>query len=93
MSSVVSTLSKLDVTGVTAKALGTNQAAPVTATTVTTTAPPLLSQTASATDQSANVQSQMDELATRRGRAANLLTSTSGASSAGTTGTKALLGQ
>lgn len=59
-----------------------------TAPTVITPPPP----SATTTDQAANVQAQEDLLRQRQGRAANLLTGSSGVNSA-PTGTKALLGQ
>lgn len=88
MSTVISSLAKLDITGSTAKFLGTNQPAPQSAQTVITPAPP----SATTTDQAANVQSQMDELRTRQGRAANALTGSGGVNNT-PTGTKVLLGQ
>jgi hypothetical protein len=69
-------------------ALGLNKPSPQTAQTVITPPPP----SATTTDQGANVQAQMDELRTRQGRAANLLTGPSGVNNT-PTGTKVLLGQ
>ncbi|WP_186126373.1 hypothetical protein [Burkholderia gladioli] len=61
---------------------------PAPAPTVITPPPP----STTTTDQAANVQSQEDLLRQRQGRAANLLTGSSGVNST-PTGTKTLLGQ
>jgi hypothetical protein len=74
--------------GLLENALGMNQPAPSTAPTVVTPAPP----SSATTDQAANVQSQMDQLRTRQGRAANVLTGTSGVNNT-PVGVKTLLGQ
>lgn len=88
VSGVLGLASKLDFTGVTGKLLGTNQPAAQSAQTVITPPPP----SSTTTDQSANVQAQEDELRTRQGRAANLLTGSSGVNNT-PTGSKSLLGQ
>ncbi len=68
--------------------LGVGGSSPQQAPTVITPPPP----SPTTTDQTANVQSQMDELRKRQGRAANVLTGTSGVNDT-PTGTKTLLGQ